>query len=128
MRNIFCLITLSCTGLAFNCDGSKVGLVFSAGAALRVVQGPFPGEQVGGVSAPEARLDVEHGHVSPAGGVAVGAGGGAVRAGLALDQLEEGVHVRAQPGNQAGPHRRHRLLVAGLQGLQQGAVVSGDGK
>lgn len=109
-------------------NGSQVCLVLSVGAALGVVQGPLPGEQVGGVSAPEARLDVEHGHVPPAGGVAVGAGGGAVRAGLALHQLQEGLHVRAQPGNQAGPHRRHRLLVAGLQGLQQGAVVSGNRK
>lgn len=109
-------------------NGNKGCLVLSVGAALGVVQGPFPCKQVGGVSAPEARLDVEHGHVSPAGGVAVGAGGRAVRAGPALDQLQEGLHVRAQPGNKAGPHRRHRLLVADLQGLQQGAVVSGNRK
>ncbi|KAG7218092.1 hypothetical protein INR49_020601 [Caranx melampygus] len=33
-----------------------------------------PGEQVGGVATPEAGLDVEHGHVPPAGWVVVGGG------------------------------------------------------
>lgn len=79
-----------------------------------------------GVPASEARLDVEHGHVPPAGWVVVGVGAGVAVAGFVLDELEEGLHVGPQPGDQAGPHRRHRLLVAGLQGLQQGAVVSAE--
>lgn len=125
MCNIFCLVVFHAS-FSCNCDGNKACLVFSVGTPLCIVQRPFPGEQVGGVSAPEARLDVENRHVSPAGGVAVGTGGGAVGAGFALNQLEEGLHVRAQPGNQAGSHRRHCLLVASLQGLQQGAVVPGN--
>lgn len=80
---------------------------------------------MGGVSAPEARLHVEHRHVPPAGRVVEGGGAGAGGARLALDQLEEGLHVGAQPGHQAGPHRGHRLLVTHLQRLQQGAVVPG---
>lgn len=98
-------------------------LLLALAPPLHLVHGPLPGEQVGGVPAPEARLHVEHRHVPPAGRVAVGGGVGAGGAGLALDQLEEGLHVGAQPGHQAGPHRRHRLLVAGLQRLQQRAVV-----
>lgn len=81
---------------------------------------------MGGVSASEARLNVEHGHVSPAGRVVEGGGAGAGGAGFVLDELEERLHVGAQPGDEAGPHRRHRLLVTGLQGLQQSAVVSGQ--
>lgn len=50
---------------------------------------------MGGVPASEARLDVEHGDVFPAGWVVVGAGAGARGAGFVLDQLEEGLHVRA---------------------------------
>lgn len=123
MRNIFCFVVVHACG-SCNCDGNKVCLVFSFGTPHCIVQGPFPGEQVGGVSAPEARLNVENRHVSPAGGVVVGTGSRAVSAGFALDQLEEGLHVRAQPSNQAGSHRCNRLLVASLQGLQQGAVVS----
>lgn len=125
MRNIICFVVFHACG-SCSCVSNKVCLVFSVGTPLYIVQGPFPREQVGGVSAPEARLDVENRHVSPAGGVAVGTGSGAVSAGFALHQLEEGLHVRAQPGNQAGSHRRHRLLIASLQGLQQGAVVSGN--
>lgn len=89
---------------------------------LLAVYGP-PGEQVSGVSASEARLDVEHGHVPPAGGVVVGGWAGVCGAGFVLDELEEDLHVGAQPGHDPGPHRRHRLLVAGLQRLEQGAVV-----
>lgn len=71
----------------FACD-----LVFGS---LCIVHRPLPGKQVGGVSASEARLNVEHGHVSPAGGVVVSAGAGAGGARFVLDQLEEGLHVRA---------------------------------
>lgn len=107
------------------CVDLDVCLVLRSEPFLRVIHGP-PGKQVCGVSAPEARLDVEHGHVSPAGGVVVRAGARVAAAGLVLDQLEEGLHVRPQPGDEAGPHRRHRLFVAGLQGLQQSAVVSAE--
>lgn len=87
-----------------------------------VLHGP-PGEQVGGVPVGEAGLDVEHRHVPPAGRVAVGGARGAGGAGLVLDQLEEGLHVGTHPGDDPGPDRLHRLLVAGLQRLQQRAVV-----
>ena len=70
-------------------------LVVSFGPSLQAVHGSLPGEQVGGVSAPEARLDVEHGHVPPAGRVVESSGGGAGGAGFVLDQLEEGLHVGA---------------------------------
>lgn len=93
------------------------------GPSLLLIHRSLPGKQVGGVSTSEAGLDVEHGHVSPAGGIVVRGGGGAGGAWFVLDQLEEGLHVRAQPGDDAGPHRHHCLLVTGLQRLQQGAVV-----
>lgn len=92
---------------------------------LHVIHGP-PGKQVGGVSASEAGLDVKHGHVSPAGWVVVRVRAGVGVAGFVLDELEEGLHVRPQPGDQAGPHGRHRLLIAALEGLQQGAVVPAE--
>lgn len=76
-----------------------------------------PGKQVGGVAASETWLDVKHRRVSPAGGVVVGACVGVGGAGFVLDELEEGLHVGAQPGDDPGPHCHHRLLVAGLQGL-----------
>lgn len=50
---------------------------------------------MGGVAAPEAGLDVEHGHVPPAGRVVEGGGGGAGDAGFVLDQLQESLHVGA---------------------------------
>lgn len=100
-------------------------LVLSFEPFLRIIHGP-PRKQVCGVSAPEARLDVEHGHVSPAGWVVVGVGAGVGVARLVLDQLEEGLHVGTQPGDEAVPHSRHRLLVTGLQALQQSAVVSAE--
>lgn len=102
-----------------------VCLVLSSEPSLCVIHRP-PGKQVCGVSASEARLDVEHGHVSPAGWVAVRAGAGVAAAGFVLDELEEGLHVGPQPADQASPHRRHRLFVTGLQGLQQSAVVSAE--
>lgn len=84
------------------------------------------GEQVGVVSSYEAGLDVEDGHVPPAGGVVVD--GGRDRrtrgAGFVLHQLQEGLHVRAQPGHNTCPHCCHRLVITGLQGLQQSAVIS----
>lgn len=90
---------------------------------LQVVHRSFPGKQVGGVPASEARLDVEHGHVPPTGGVVVGASIGADGARFVLNELEEGLHVRTQAGHDACPNKGHRLLVACLQSLQQGAVV-----
>jgi len=83
----------------------------------------LPGEQVGGVSASEAGLDVEHRHVPPVGRVVVGRGARAGDAGFVLDDLEESLHVGVQPGDDASPHCRHCLLITGLKGLQQGAVV-----
>lgn len=100
-------------------------LVLSFQPFLRVIHGP-PGKQVGGVSASEAGLDVKHRHVSPAGWVVVGVGAGVSVAGFVLDELEEGLHVGSQPGDEAGPHGRHRLLVTALQGQQQGAVVPAE--
>lgn len=100
-------------------------LVLSFEPFLRVIH-RSPGKQVCGVSAPEARLDVKHRHVPPAGWVVVRAGAGVGVAGFVLDELEEGLHVGPQPGDEAGPHRRHRLFVTGLQGLQQSAVVSAE--
>lgn len=70
-------------------------LVLGFNRSLHVVHRPLPGEQVGGVSASEAGLDVEHRHVSPAGGVVVSAGARAGGARFVLDQLKEGLHVRA---------------------------------
>lgn len=70
-------------------------LVLGFSPSLHVVHRSLPGEQVGGVSASEAGLDVEHGHVPPAGGVVVGGGAGAGGAGFVLDELEEGLHVGA---------------------------------
>lgn len=72
----------------------KESLVFDFRPSLHIIQRPFPGKQVSGVSASETRLDVEHRHVSPAGRVVVSAGGGGAGAGFVLDQLEEGLHVR----------------------------------
>lgn len=92
---------------------------------LHVIHGP-PGKQVGGVSASETRLDVKHRHISPAGWVVVRVGAGVGVAGFVLDELEEGLHVGPQPGDQSGPHGRHRLLIAALKGLQQGAVVPAE--
>lgn len=92
---------------------------------LHVIHGP-PGKQVGGVSASEAGLDVKHGHVSPVGWVVVRVGAGVGVAGFVLDELEEGLHVGPQPGDQAGLYGRHRLLIAALKGLQQGAVVPAE--
>lgn len=100
-------------------------LVLSFEPVLCVLHRP-PGKQVCGVPASEARLDVKHGHVPPTGWVVVRVGARVGVAGFVLDQLEEGLHIRPQPGDEAGPHRRHRLFVAGLQGLQQGAVVSAE--
>lgn len=100
-------------------------LVLSFEPFLRVIHGP-PGKQMCGVSVSEARLDVKHGHVSPAGWVVVHVGAGVGVAGFVLDELEEGLHVGPQPGDEAGPHHRHRLFVTGLQGLQQSAVVSAE--
>lgn len=70
-------------------------LVLGFNPSLHVVHRSLPGEQVGGVSASEARLDVEHGHVPPARGVVVSGGAGAGGAGFVLDELEEGLHVGA---------------------------------
>lgn len=92
---------------------------------LAVVQ-RSPGKQVGGVSSPEAGLDVQHRHVPPAGGVVERGGARVGRAGFVLDELQERLHVGAQPGDEAGPHHRHRLVIAGLQGLQQGGVVPAE--
>lgn len=64
------------------------------GCSLHIFRRPL-GEQVGGVSASEAGLDVKHRHVSPAGGVVVSTGARAGGAGFVLDQLEEGLHVWA---------------------------------
>ena len=93
--------------------------------AQLLVNGPLAGKEVGGVASPEAGLDVEDGHVPPAGWVAVAARhvGAARNAGLVLQQQEEGLHVRPQAGHEAGPHHRHSLLVARQQSLQQSAVV-----
>lgn len=102
-----------------------VCLVQSFEPFLCIIHGP-PGKQVCGVSASEARLDVKHGHVSPAGWVVVRVGAGVGVAGFVLDKLEEGLHIGPQPGDKAGPHCRHRLFVTGLQGLQQSAVVSAE--
>lgn len=102
-----------------------VCLVLSFEPFLHIIHGP-PGKQVCGVSAPEARLDVKHGHVSPAGWVVIRVGAGVSVAGFVLDELEKGLHVGPQPGHEASPHRRHRLFITGLQGLQQSAVVSAE--
>jgi len=96
--------------------------------AQLLVHGPLAGEEVGGVATPEAGLDVEDGHVPPAGRAVVAAHHvGAGHAGLVLQQQEQGLHVGPQPGDEARPHHRHRLLVARQQGLQQGAVVPAGG-
>lgn len=101
----------------------SISLFVSMNPLLQVVQRSLPGKQVGGVPASEARLDVEHGHVPPIGRVAVGAGVRTGRTGFVLDELEEGLHVGPHAGQDPCPHHCHRLLVTGLQNLQQGAVV-----
>lgn len=89
-----------------------------------VIQRSLPGKQVGGISTSEAGLDVQHGHVPPAGGVVESGGICVGGAGFVLDELEEHLHVGAQSGNEAVPHHPHGVLVAGLQGLQHYGVVS----
>lgn len=88
-----------------------------------VIQRSLPGKQVGGISTSEAGLDVQHGHVSPAGGVVVSGRVGVSGAGFVLDELEERLHVWAQPGNEAVPHHPHGVFIAGLQSLQHCSVV-----
>ena len=109
------------------CVSTHTHLILPLVLAQLLVHGPLAGEQVGGVPTPEARLDVEDGHVPPAGWVAVGPRhvGAAGHTGLVLQQQEEGLHVGPQAGDQPGPHHRHRLLVTGQQSLQQSAVVPG---
>lgn len=74
---------------------SRASLLFASHLSHLVVHRSLPGEQVSGVSASEAGLDVEHGHVLPAGGVVVGGRSGAGGAGFVLDELEERLHVGA---------------------------------
>ena len=82
---------------------------------------------MGGVTTPEAGLDVEDGHVPPAGGVAVAAGHVAAGdTGLVLQEQEEGLHVGPQPSDESRPHHRHCLLIACQQSLEQSAVVPGS--